>query len=459
MEQYLIEVPRNWNGTLLLYSHGYVFPGDPNPAQDTGTAGGGPEDPLSRFYLLTHGYALAGSSYAKTGYAIHEALPDQIAVLDTFDSLIGQPSRTIAWGHSLGGIITAGLAQKYPERFSGALPMCGVLAGSVGIWNEFLDAAFAFNTLLASGSGLQVVNITDPDTNFAIAEQVLTSAQASPEGRARIALVAALMDLPGWIDPPFVTSPEPGPTDYATQEANQFLEFQQIVDFALFFFARAEMEGRAGGNPSWNTGIDYKKQLALSIDSAEVQALYQQAGLSLDADLDTLNNAPRIAADPAAVHYLSENLIFNGQIQIPVLTLHTTDDDVVAVQDEQAYANVVAKTNHSALLRQTFVHRAGHCNFTEAETIAALQALIQRLDTGTWQGLDPADLNSAAKRLGARLNVLFPGLPVLAPAFVDYAPAPFLRPFDAFSPFLLPFDVLASGAATNKTSDARRASR
>lgn len=62
-------------------------------------------------------------------------------------------------------------------------------------------------------------------------------------------------------------------------------------------------------------------------------------------------------------------------------------DNVVAVQDEQAYADVVAKTNHNALLRQAFVHRAGHCNFTEAETIAALQALIQRLDTGTWQGL------------------------------------------------------------------------
>ena len=29
---YLIEVPENWNGTLFLYSHGYVFPGDPNPA-------------------------------------------------------------------------------------------------------------------------------------------------------------------------------------------------------------------------------------------------------------------------------------------------------------------------------------------------------------------------------------------------------------------------------------------
>ena len=27
---FLLEVPANWNGTLLLYSHGYVVPGDPN---------------------------------------------------------------------------------------------------------------------------------------------------------------------------------------------------------------------------------------------------------------------------------------------------------------------------------------------------------------------------------------------------------------------------------------------
>jgi hypothetical protein len=86
---YLIEVPANWNGTLLLYSHGFNNPADPNPATDVG-------DSLTRHYLLTHGYALAGSSYASSGWAVHEALSDQIAVLDTFNSLIGQPSRTIA---------------------------------------------------------------------------------------------------------------------------------------------------------------------------------------------------------------------------------------------------------------------------------------------------------------------------------------------------------------------------
>src|ERR1700680_3584664 len=60
---YLIEVPANWNGTLFLYSHGYVIPGSANPAKDVG-------DPFTRFFMLSGGYALAGSSYAPPGRAI-----------------------------------------------------------------------------------------------------------------------------------------------------------------------------------------------------------------------------------------------------------------------------------------------------------------------------------------------------------------------------------------------------
>src|ERR1700689_368390 len=145
---YLIEVPANWNGTLFLYSHGYVTPGSANPAQDVG-------DPFTRFFMLSSGFALAGSSYATTGWAIQQALPDQIAVLEIFSRTVGHPHRTIAWGHSLGGMITAGLIQRYPQKFDAALPMCGVLSGGVATWNTALDAAFAFKTLLAPGSGLQ----------------------------------------------------------------------------------------------------------------------------------------------------------------------------------------------------------------------------------------------------------------------------------------------------------------
>src|SRR5712692_6226522 len=210
---YLIEVPKPWNGTLFLYSHGYVAPtpDSKNPARDVG-------DPFTRFFMLSSGYALAGSSYATKGWAIEDALRDQIAVLDLFKLVVGQPKRTIAWGHSLGGIITAGLIQRNPDRFDAALPMCGVLSGGVATWNTALDSEFAFKTLLGV-TRLQLVNIANPSVNFEIAEGALAQAQATPQGRARIALAGALGDLPGWFTP---LSPEPAPDDFASQEFNPF---------------------------------------------------------------------------------------------------------------------------------------------------------------------------------------------------------------------------------------------
>jgi pimeloyl-ACP methyl ester carboxylesterase len=409
---YLIEVPSPWNGTLLLYSHGYVVPGLPNPALDAG-------DPGTHDFLLASGFALAGSSYATTGWAVEQALPDQIAVLDAFQTMVGTPSRTIAWGHSLGGMITAGLIQKYPDRFDAALPMCGVLSGGVATWNQALDSAFAFNTLIA-GDSLQVVNITNPGGNLLSAETFLAAAQATPQGQARLALVFALGDTPGWFDP---ASPEPARHNFAAQETNQFLWASQ-VDFPFAFALRAELEFRAGGNPSWNRGVNYRRQLAHSVDHDEVVALYKQAGLNLDADLDALNDADRIAANPSSVAYLEQNIIYNGDIDVPVLTMHTTGDGLVSNQNESAYADVVREDGHNRLLRRTFVHRAGHCTFTPAETLTALFNLTQRLDTGKWPDLDPTLLNAEAATLGP-LNI--------APAsFLRFEPAEFLRPFDAF---------------------------
>jgi pimeloyl-ACP methyl ester carboxylesterase len=419
---YLIEVPANWNGTLFLYSHGYVVPGSPNPSQDVG-------DPFTRFFMLSSGFALAGSSYATTGWAIHEAIPDQIAVLDVFKLTVGDPKRTIAWGHSLGGIITAGLIQRHPHRFDAALPMCGVLSGGVATWNTALDSEFAFKTLLAPGSGLEVVNISNPLANLQLAEQILAVAQSSAQGRARLALVSALADGPGWFVP---LSPEPAQTDFTSQEMNQFL-WDQRVDFPFVFAFRAELEARAQGNVSWNTGVNYRAQLAHSVDRHEVQALYEQAGLSLDADLETLEDAVRVSADPEAVHYLERNIIFDGEIHIPVLTLHTKGDGLVVVQNESAYKQVVEEAGNEEFLRQTFVSRAGHCTFTPAETIASVQKLMDRLDTGKWHEVEADDLNSAAAALGPGFNI-FPtpiGIVQVPPAFIDFRPARYLRPFDA----------------------------
>ena len=417
--RYTIDVPQRWNGTLFLYSHGYVAPGSTNPASAS-------PDPVTGQWLLAGGYAIAASSYSSTGWAIEDALRDQVALLDYFDAHVGKPKRVVAIGVSLGGIITAGLIQTYPDRFSGAIPLCGVLAGGVATWNAGLDSAYAFKTLLARNSQLQVVNITDPAANMKLAADLMATAGQTAAGRARIALMAALAGIPGWFLP---TQPEPAPADYAAQAAAQ-MQWESRIDFPFAFGYRAELEKRAGGNPSWNIGVDYQHQLQISPDRDEVTALYAAAGLDLDSDLKALNAGATIKPDAHAVAYLDTNVSFDGAITVPVLTAHTTADGLVVAQDETAYADVVRSAGKQDLLRQVFVHRAGHCAFTSAEVISLIKVMLHRLNSAGWDdaSLRPAALNAAALALGKQDNAIG-GFFASPPSFVDYSPGPYPRPF------------------------------
>ena len=72
-------------------------------------------------FLLDHGYALAGSSYATTGFALKEAIDDQADLVEVFRNQVAIPDTTIAWGTSLGGMVTAGLLERHPELVDGGL--------------------------------------------------------------------------------------------------------------------------------------------------------------------------------------------------------------------------------------------------------------------------------------------------------------------------------------------------
>lgn len=413
---YEIDVPGTWNGTLFLYSHGYVAPGGRNGAQ---SAPG-----IVRTWLLDHHFAAAGSAYSTTGWAVEDALKEQMALLDFFTRNVGKPTRVIAWGHSLGGLISAGLIQLHPDRFAAAMPMCGVLSGAIATWNVELDSTYAFKTLLAPQSPLELVHITDGFADLDLAQKTLMAAQQTPQGQARLALVAALADLPGWFSP---AQPEPAADDYASQASAQWLWISP-TGFGYAFPGRLELEQRAGGNPSWNVGVDYGALLAASVDRAEVQALYARAGLDLEQDIGALNAGTRIKADPAAAAYLDRNLSLDGNLSVPVLSMHTTGDGLVIASNESAYARAVASAGKQDGLRQVFVHRAGHCTFTAAETIAALQVLLKRVDSGRWDdsALQPAALNTAALAQGPA-NQFF-GIP-FDPSFVSFTPAAYPRPF------------------------------
>ena len=81
----------------------------------------------------------------------------------------------------------------------------------------------------------------------------------------------------------------------------------------------------------------------------------------------------------------------------------------------------------------------------------ALQALLHRLDTRSWGDTTaPEQLNPAAQALGPSLNLLLLSATVQVPtppAFLGYAPAPYLRPFN-----LPPFVPNVAGQARVDTA-------
>jgi pimeloyl-ACP methyl ester carboxylesterase len=391
-------VPAKWNGTLLLYSHGY------SPTiRAPEIAPRGLEE-----WLLEQGYALLASSYSAAGWAVAEAMPDQLAALDVFTQKFGKPRRVIAWGESMGALVTIALAEQRPARISAALPSCGSLAGSVAMMNQALDAAFAFKTLLAPQSGIRLVSVDDDPANGARVRAVLDEAMRTPAGRARIALASALGQLPAWSQPNTARSDISAPDERLAQVSKTFA--------MGVFLPRTDQERRAGGVFSWNTNVDYRKQLEKSRDADWVRALYATAQLDLEKDLDALNAAPRITADPSAVAYMKRNYVPSGRLSVPALSYHTIGDGLTVPSHQATYEQTVAFAGRESLFRSAWVEAAGHCGFTPGEHVAALRAIEARLTTGRWD-VTPARLNALAREV-----------PAGTARFTSDGPAGFLRP-------------------------------
>ena len=383
LTDYNLLVPEYWNGTLLA-------------SLDTLGAGN------VRNWLLDGGYALAGTARGPAGWNLTYAATNIIEAMDKFEELIDKPSCTIIWGRSRGGITARAALQLFPDRFDGAIPMCGGGAGTVAMWNFKLDATFALDVLLGTEYGLrlQLNNITDLATETSRINQIVTLGQQTPEGRARIALAAAFSQISTWNSP---SQPEPAADDYEAQARNQASQ----IGFALGTSFVPFLEGLAGGPFTWNHGIDYRVQLSRSGYEKMVHELYKKAGLTLEADLKKLANAPRVYADPDAVGFIEKhNMSWTGEIRQPVFDITTTGDPAGPISDEKSYADIVRYAGNNNLLRHGLVHTGGHCNFTVGEQIAAFETMFRRLDTGRWEDDASAHgLNRLVEELQAETTV------------------------------------------------------
>ncbi|MHB1317583.1 MAG: alpha/beta hydrolase family protein, partial [Anaerolineae bacterium] len=119
---YVICLPGDWNGQLLIFAHGFVSPYDPLGIPQEHLYAGS----LSLVDATTmQGTAFAASAYATNGLATLEGLADTVDVASIFTALAGEPSRTYLVGASQGGLIAVLGIERYPELFDAALSACG----------------------------------------------------------------------------------------------------------------------------------------------------------------------------------------------------------------------------------------------------------------------------------------------------------------------------------------------
>lgn len=404
--RYAMHRPAKWNGVLVL-----------NPDLENRP---GFNDALHRL-----GYATGNRARDVTNWQVRNGSSDLVQLKALFTDRFARPARTIIIGGSLGGLVTRDAGETYANEFQGVIPTCGGGAGLIAMYNNRLDAAFALKQLLAPDDpAIELDHVTDDARNAKAMRAAVDKAMATPQGRARLALIAAVGQLPTWP----TNAAKPAATDVDAQ-------LKSISDAAaLILNLKADVEKAAGGTFSWNVGVDYRAMFLQAGPEtiALARDLYRTAGLDLEADLAVLQAAPRRQADAEALAWARVNGTPTGKLRSPTFALFTAADPRAPLSEFRSYQKTVDDAGATALLRQAGVAHSGHCAFQGAERLVAVDIMDERLRTGRWPVTTPAALNTRAEALAAKVSGMgtprfaeFPGVPVYQRQFGsnDRAPA------------------------------------
>ena len=361
---YRIRVPDVWNGTLLIFAHGYRdkadHPGeiDDRNADDSATA-------ALISPLLAQGFALASTAYKDNGWATGDAIQDVKNLAVFFRDNVAQPQRTILVAASFGTLVGFKSMEQFGGIFDGALCLCSAGAGATRIWDSGVTIYLAYDVIFGVPASWGTVGEVRNDIDFDT--EVL--AKLAPElsniaNFPKFEFIRLVAKIPGrGLVPP----PPPA-----------FYPGWALSDFFFVTEARAELQRRAGGPFVQN--IDQSYEL-LPAEKAYLASIGLPTPV-VDAWLAQMNARRNITADPAARNYVRSNTDFNGKIRHPILSVHTIIDPLLPVANESAYAELNASQGKEELLFQTYTTGVGHCNFTGPQVLTGIGAIDLWVRTG-----------------------------------------------------------------------------
>ncbi|WP_297510020.1 hypothetical protein [uncultured Caulobacter sp.] len=357
---YWIAVPKAWNGTLVVHTHGGPRLKAPKPDDAL-------ED-LERFSVtVAEGYAWAGSNYRREGYGVRSAAEDSDNLRKLFWDTFGRPKRTLLHGQSWGGNVAAKTAELYGQGadgrpvYDGVILTSGVLGGGTRSYDFRADLRAVYQFYCGNHPAKDEAQyplwqgqpVGSKLTNRQLDERLnactgvdLPAGQRTAAQKRNLANILAVTRIPE-------------------------RTLGSHLGWATFTFADMVNKRLGGKNPFSNVGVVYK-------GSDDDKAL--NAGV------------PRFAADPEGVRRLAEDSDLTGKLMVPTLTMHAIDDPTAFVELESVFRDTVAKAGKSDLLVQSFTDEHEHSKLATPE----YAALFRAMDAWTGKGIKPSPASLAA---------------------------------------------------------------
>jgi pimeloyl-ACP methyl ester carboxylesterase len=339
---FAIAMPDAWNRSLIVYAHGIVDPGAPVALPST-------QDGFETLRTLWTGmgYAVAYSSFAENGYALKSAIDSTDDLRREFRKRFSRPVRTYLVGHSLGALAVVAIAETHPGHYDGALAMCAPIGGGVAEIQYLSDARVLFDYFFPG-----VV----PGGPFSVPAGT-SFAPGSPVFNATFAALVGGLSSPGQPTLQFASSARLPFTSVNELIASAL----NVVGFSVRF-SNDVLERTKGRIPFRNVYTVY-------------------TGSANDVALNL--GVERFTARKSAVNFFEKYYEPTGELEIPMLTLHSRFDPVAPFGQEADYARKVANEGSSTWLTQRAISSYGHCNINPAETMSGFQALVTWVTAGT----------------------------------------------------------------------------
>lgn len=366
---YAIYVPQNWNGDVIYFVHGILPPAAPVALPDDPTDWDG--FTLVRDQFGAAGFAVAYSSFSENGLALKGAAQRTHQLRGLVASVVkGQPKRSFIVGYSLGSAAAAQLVETYPRQYDGAVLACGMLGGTpmqlqfIGHVRALFDYYYPG---VLPGDANNVPEGFTPTQNE-VAAIVQSAVMANPLGLFALASTAQtpLAFVPGDVTVPGNPQTTLG-TSLIAALYYQLIGTPDVVD-------------RTHGHSAFdNNSTTYT--LGTPVVPALAPLLAAQIAAS-NAGVD------RFTSPPDAQIFLEKYYVPNGNLEIPVITVHNRWDYLVPFFHEAAFQQIVQAAGASDMLLQRTVTDYGHCANTPFRT----QVVKSVLDLVAWvtTGVKPA---------------------------------------------------------------------